>query len=178
MDFTTVVRTRRSVRSYAQRDIPGEVLGRILDAARLAPSACNTQPWRFIVVRDAATRTKIARAAHDQAFVAAAPVVIACCGRRYPGRYSWIGEGMYLIDLAIAIDHLTLAARAEGVGSCWIGAFEHEPIKRLLAVPADHDVVMLVPLGYPASPDAFRATEDRLALSEVVFAERFGGKPG
>jgi nitroreductase len=174
MDFTTVIQTRRSVRAYADKPIPDAVLGRVLEAARLAPSACNFQPWRFVVVKDANTRTQLAQMAHGQHFVAKAPVVIVCCGKRYPQHYSWIGDDLFLIDLGIAIEHLALAARNEGLGTCWIGSFDDQPIKKLLDIPTDHDVVMMLTVGYPPSDDLFSATAERLPLKQVVFQERFG----
>ena len=85
-----------------------------------------------------------------------------------------MGPNLFLIDVAIAIDHMTLAARNEGVGSVWIGAFDQNPIKKLLAVPADHDVVMLLPLGYPAADDAFHPTTERVPFAQIVFAGKFG----
>jgi nitroreductase len=178
MDFAAVINSRRSVRAYADRPIPEAALGRILEAARLAPSACNHQPWRFIVVKDAATRGQLAKLAYSQQFVAKAPVVIACCGKRYPNSNSWIGDNLFLVDLGIAIEHLVLAARNEGLGTCWIGAFQDQPIKKLLGVPADYDVVMLLPVGYPASEDQFNTATERLALDQIVFPERFGKMPG
>ena len=109
-----------------------------------------------------------------QSFVAKAPVVIVCCGKRYPQKYNWIGDNLYLVDLGIAIEHMALAARNEGLGSCWIGAFEDQPIKKLLGIPADHDVVMMLPIGYPVSEDQFSTTTERLAMDQIVFWERFG----
>jgi nitroreductase len=178
MDFAAIINTRRSVRAYADRPIPEAVLGRVLEAARLAPSARNRQPWRFVVVKDAATRGQLATMANSQLFVAQAPVVIVCCGKRYSHRSSWIGDNLYLVDLGIAIEHLALAARHEGLGTCWIGAFQDQPIKKLLGVPADYDVVMLLPVGYPASEDQFNTATERLALDQIVFPERFGKMPG
>ena len=174
MEFATIIKTRRSVRAYTDKPIPEDVLRRVLEAARLAPSACNFQPWRFVVVKDAAARSQLATLAHNQQFIAKAPVVIVCCGRRYPQNYNWIGDNLYLIDLGIAIEHLVLAARNEGVGTCWIGAFQDEPIRNLLGVPADHDIIMLLPLGYPVSDDQFSATTERLAFDQIIFSERFG----
>jgi len=168
MDFTTVVRTRRSVRSYKPDPIPEDALRRVLEAARMAPSANNVQPWHFIVVRDAAKRRELAKLAAGQSFVGEAPVVIVCCGKRYKDRYSWLGDSMYLVDCTIAIDHLTLAARNEGLGTCWIGAFDHEGVKQAAPVPAGHDVVMLMPVGYPASQKAFGETGSRHSLASVV----------
>ena len=174
MDFTAVIKTRRSVRTYADKAIPDDVLARVLEAARLAPSACNFQPWRFVVVKDAAVRNQLGKLASGQDFMAKAPVVIVCCGKRYPQKYNWIGDHLYLIDVGIAIEHLALAARNEGLGTCWIGAFQDQPIKKLLDIPADYDVVMMLPVGYPVSADQFTATTERLGMDKIVFAERFG----
>jgi nitroreductase len=78
--------------------------------------------------------------------------------------------------VAIAIDHLALAARNEGLGSCWIGSFDDQPIKNLLAVPADYDIIMMLIVGYPAMEEQFTTTDERLDLNQVVFRERFGSR--
>lgn len=168
MEFAEVLKTRRSVRAYKPDPIPDEVLRRILDYTRLAPSANNVQPWHFVVIRDAVKRKEIAKLAAGQSFVGEAPIIIACCGKRYTDRYSWINDNMYLVDCTIAIDHLTLAARNEGLGTCWIGAFDHEGIKRAVDIPAGYDVIMLIPVGYPASEGAFRETGSRHLLEKIV----------
>ena len=173
MDFSTIITTRRSIRSFSDQPVPGDALGRILEAARLAPSACNFQPWRFIVVQDPAIRSQLTLAAGNQQWVAKAPVLIVCCGKRYPQKYNWIGEHLYLVDLGIAIEHMVLAARNEGLGTCWIGSFQDQPIKKLLVIPADYDVVMLLPIGYPLSPDQFSPTTERLPLGQIVSYDRF-----
>lgn len=98
-------------------------------------------------------------------FVAQAPVVIVCCGRR--------DDQCRLINLAITIDHLILAARDQGIGSCWVGALHPEPIQELLTVPGDVEVIMVVPLGYPEG-SGFREVQSRKALDEIVFGEEFG----
>jgi len=168
MEFTEVIKTRRSVRAYRSDPVPGSVIKKILDYTRLAPSANNVQPWHFIVVQDPAKRREIAELASGQTFVGEAPVIIVCCGRRYTDRYSWIGDNMYLIDCSIAIDHLTLAARNEGLGTCWIGAFNHKGIKKAIAIPPGYDVIMLIPVGYPASKEAFHETSSRHSLDEII----------
>ncbi|MEW6355346.1 MAG: nitroreductase family protein [Planctomycetota bacterium] len=174
MDFDEVVSTRRSVRSYRSDPVPDDVLKRILTAAQSAPSANNVQPWRYIVARDDATRKKIADVAFNQAFIAEAPVVIVCCGKNYHDSYSWIADNMFLVDCTISFDHLTLAARNEGLGTCWIGAFDHPQLKEILEVPAGYDIVVLTPLGYPKSDKAFRPVSNRKPMSEIIFAEKFG----
>jgi nitroreductase len=173
MEFTKVIETRRSVRAYAEKGVPVEMLGRVLEAGRVAPSACNYQPWRFVVVTEAAKRKALAVA--SQGFVGQAPVVIVCCGKKYKQSYNWIGEWLYLVDMGIAIDHMALAARNEGLGTCWIGAFKEAPIRKLLGVPADWDVVEMLTVGYPAAEGAFHARAERRGIEEVVNWEGFGG---
>jgi len=174
MDFLEVLLTRRSVRSYSSKAIDSKVLRTVLDAARMAPSANNVQPWRFIVVSDDNKRKAIARISANQSFIAEAPVILVCCGKRYVDRWSWLEKNMYLVDTAIAIDHLALAARNQGLGTCWIGAFDHEDLKNLLKVPDGFDIIVLIPLGYPARPELFHETSSRKPLDEIIFAETFG----
>lgn len=174
MDFYDVIRTRRSVRSYKNEPVPAATLRRVLEAARLAPSANNLQPWKFIVIRDEQLRKKVAEISFSQSFIAEAPVVIVCCGKRYHDSYSWIADHMYLVDVTIATDHLTLAARNEGLGTCWIGAFDRDALKRLLTIPEDHDPIVLTPLGYPTGLRPFHSGTSRKSLKEIVFSEKFG----
>lgn len=168
MDLFDVVRTRRSVRTYRSDPIPQEVLTRVLDAARIAPSGSNRQPTRLIVVKDEQTKEKLVSMCHNQAFVAAAPVLIVACGRdiKYD-RGEWMGRYAMIVDVAIAVDHLTLAARAEGLGTCWIGSFDNAALKEFFELPEDVDVVALTPLGYPEG-DAFTEPEGRIPLEEFV----------
>jgi len=174
MDFYEVIRTRRSVRSFNNKDIPEEVLSRVLDAARIAPSGSNRQPWKFIVIRDAAARQKMVPLCEGQAFVAAAPALIVACGRNiHYNRGGYMGDHSMLVDVAIAVDHLTLAARAEGLGTCWIGSFRNQETKKELGIPDNYDVVALTPLGYPAQPDAFNEDSGRNDLEEIVSYETF-----
>ncbi len=164
MDTFECIKARRSVRSYSGRDIEGEKLNAILDAARLAPSANNRQNWKFIVVKDPELREQISAAAKGQKFVAEAPVVIAACAVN-TDHVMTCGHPAYLVDLAIAIDHMTLAARAMGIGSCWIGAFEQEKVKKILAVPDSSTVVELLPLGYPSE---WPPAKPRKSLEEII----------
>jgi nitroreductase len=170
MDVYEAIRVRKSVRAFDVRDVPEEVLGRILGAVRLAPSASNRQEWRFVVVRDPATRKKLAAAAKNQKFVGDAPVVLACCAET-DGHVMSCGQLCYPIDVAIAIDHLTLCAVAEGLGTCWIGAFDEAQVKNILGIPKDIRVVELLPLGYPRDPAP--ATKSRLPLNQIVRRERW-----
>ncbi len=175
MDLYDVIRTRRSVRKYRSDPIPQEVLERVLDAARIAPSGSNRQPTRFIVVTEADIKRKLVPMCHDQAFIATAPIVICAVGRdiKYD-RGEWMGDYAMVVDVAIAVDHLTLAARAEGLGSCWIGSFNNAALKEFFKLPEDVNVVALTPLGYPEG-DPFTEPEGRIPLEEFVMWEGWEG---
>jgi len=174
MDFYKVIQTRRSIRKYLPKKIDDEILNSVLNAARIAPSGSNRQPWKFIIVSDATTKKKLAELSDDQDFIAEAPVVVVACGFNiHYNRGSYMGDYSMLVDVAIAVDHLTLAARNEGLGTCWIGSFDNDGIKRLLGIPDDVQVVALIPLGYPADPDAFKPVSGRKKLQEIISWEKF-----
>jgi len=173
MEFYEVVRTRRSVRSYRPDPLPEDVLNRILEAFRLAPSGSNRQPTRLVLVREETARRRLADLCSGQRFVAQAPVVAVALGRNINyNRGGYMGDMSMLVDAAIAVDHLTLAARAEGVGTCWIGSFDNDAVKEMLGAPDDYNVVALTPLGYPDG-ETFTATADRFALDELVTEGRW-----
>jgi len=168
MDLMQAVRARRSIRNFLDKSVEEEKLLAVLEAGRLAPSARNMQDWRFIVVRDAATRQRLAEAARDQQFVGQAPVVIAACGTS--DLVMTCGQPAYAIDVAIALDHMTLAAASLDLGTCWIGAFYEDKVKEILGVPQEIRVVALLPLGYPAEQPGLRP---RKSLDEIVAWEHW-----
>lgn len=168
MDLFETIKGRRSIRSFLDRPVEEEKLERVLDAGRLAPSARNIQDWRFIVVRDAQTRRRLAEAARNQQFVAQAPVVIAACGTS--DLVMTCGQPAYAIDVSIAVDHMTLAAFEQGLGTCWIGAFYEDRVKEILGIPEGIRVVALLPLGYPAEQPSARP---RNPLENIVAYERW-----
>jgi nitroreductase len=170
MDVYEAVRTRKSVRVFRETPVEQPLLLRVLEAARAAPSAKNGQEWRFVAVRDRETRERIARDAARQPFIGTAAVLLACCAET-DGRVMRCGQPAYPIDVAIAMDHLTLAAAAEGLGTCWIGSFDEELVKRILGIPAAVRVVQLMPLGYPADPAPVQ--KSRLSIEEILHAERW-----
>ena len=149
MDLYEAIKLRYSVRSYLDKPVEQEKLDRILDAARLAPSGSNRQPWKFVVVRDAETRKKLVPACSNQEFVGQAPVVIAGVGLM-PDRIMSCGVPGDPVDVAIALEHVALAATAEGLGTCWIGSFHQDQIRALLGIPANAKVIEVMTLGYPA----------------------------
>jgi nitroreductase len=181
MDVLDAIRTRRSVRSYSRRPIPTDVLERMHEALRSAPSACNFQPWHFVFARDPDLRRQVAAAANDQHWLADAPLIVAACGLPDQAAKKMAGyRSSVEVDVAIALDHLTLAAVAEGLGTCWIAAFDEEQIKRLLGIPAAAKVIALTPLGYPASPDLIGPLQDdrRKPPEEIFSIDRYGSHAG
>jgi len=173
MEFYEVVRTRRSIRSYKPDPIPDDILNRILEAVRIAPSGSNRQPWKFILVKDERLKRMVAEACHGQSFIAEAPIVVVACGYNiHYNRGGYMGDMSMLVDVSIAFTHLILAARAEGLGTCWIGAFNNERLKKLLNIPEDVNVVAVTPLGYPKG-EAFREPGYRKSLEEIVSIDKF-----
>ncbi len=170
MDIYGAIEARKSVRSYREEPVPEALLQRILEAARLAPSAKNAQEWRFVVVRDQALREELYQNASGQEFVRRAPVVIACCAETNH-RIMKCGHPAFLIDVSIAIDHLTLAAAAEGLGTCWIGMFDATEARKTLGIPSTIEIVALLALGYPADPSPAR--KNRLPLETIVHWDRW-----
>ena len=176
MNVLEVITNRRSVRAYAGKPIPSEVMGRMRQALRYAPSACNIQPWHFILVEDEKLRQAVAAAASKQVWMAQAPVIVVACGLPEQAYKHMGGHGNSAdVDVAIALDHLTLAAADEGLGTCWIGAFEEEQVKPLLGIPANVKIVAMTPLGYPAQPGLLRRVEEtrRKGESEIFSTDRF-----
>ena len=173
MDVFEAIKRRRSIRAYKNIDVAKETIEKLIDAARWAPSAGNIQPWEFIIVRNPETKRKLAEAALNQTFIEEAPVVIVVCadcersGRGYGSR----GATLYCIqDTAAAIQNIHLAATALGLGTCWIGAFKEEPVKKLLKIPNGIRPVAIIPVGYPAEQPAPRP---RRPLNEIVHYEIF-----
>ena len=169
MELKEVIEKRESIRDYEDKPIPEDKLIRVLEAARLAPSGSNRQPWKFVVVKDRQTRQKLAQAAEGQTFVGKAPVVIAAVATMLE-LVMICGVAEYPVDLAIAVDHLTLAAVDEGLGTCWIGAFSQEKVHDILKIPKNCRTVALLPLGFPKQPGRPKV---RKSLDEIVCYETF-----
>ncbi len=170
MTVMEAIKTRKSIRAYADKPVEEEKLNTILEAGRLAPSASNRQEWRFVIVRGLEAREKLAEAAGGQVFVRQAPLAIVACAETDEHTMK-CGQLSYPIDVAIALDHMTLAAVELGLGTCWIGMFEEKRVKKILDIPERIRVVGLMPLGYPVDPTAVE--KKRLPLERIVRYERW-----
>jgi len=167
LDVFEAIKVRRSIRRYKKgAEIPEEHLQRILEAARLAPSAANRQPWRFIVVKDPEVKRRLAEACRGQMFIADASVVVVALGD--PSVSRW-----YLQDPMIAVEHMVLEATELGYGTCWIGAFDEEAVKRVLDIPAGLKVVCALPIGVP---DESPTARSRKPLDEIFYLDKYGNK--
>ncbi|MCU0652087.1 MAG: nitroreductase family protein [Candidatus Omnitrophica bacterium] len=166
MDFLEILKTRRSIREFSDKEIPKEILEKIVDSARFAPTARNVQPWEFVVIIQAPILKKLSELAENGRFLAQAKACIAvfCADTKY-----------YLEDGCATTCNILLAAASLGVGSCWV-AGDKKPycaeVAHLLNVPIAYKLVSLIALGYPKSKDSFHAAEKR-SLKEIIHWEKF-----
>ncbi len=169
MDVFTAVSQRRSVRAYKAVEVEQEKLKKVLEAARLSPSAGNRQDWKFIVAREKETKKKLARAAFGQSFIGEAPVVLVACGTESKAVMA-CGQPTHTVDVSIACAFMILQACELGLGTCWIGAFEEDDVKRILEIPKSVRAVAMIPLGYP---DEDPSPRSRKGLDQIVCLEKF-----
>lgn len=172
LNFLELAANRRSVRAYKPDPVPEELLQAVLEAGRRAPSAANRQPWRFIVVRNEVTRRALG-AAYAREWFWKAPVIIAVC---VVPKEAWVrsydGQNYAMVDGALALDHMTLAAADLGLGTCWIGAFDPAAARMVLGLPDGVEIVGMTPLGFP---DVEPEPRPRLrkSLNEILMHERW-----
>ena len=166
MNIFEAIKKRYSCRAYEDRPIEADKLGRILEAARLAPSAKNLQDWRFVVVTEPEKKAGLAKAACDQTFLAGAGAIIVGCSNN--AETMRCGQALGPIDVAIAMEHIALAAVEEGLATCWIGAFYTDKVRSIVGVPENVRIIELMPIGYPAdSPrPASRVPMDKIVCYE------------
>jgi len=148
MTVLEAIRRRYSCRAYQERSVEQEKLDSIFEAARLAPSAKNLQDWRFVVVTDKEKKHQVAESTNrPEVFEKAGAIIVACSNSDYVMR---CGQPIGPIDVAIALEHISLQAAELELATCWIGSFEPEKVRAILGIPADIAVIELMALGYPA----------------------------
>jgi nitroreductase len=169
MEFSRVIDVRYSVRAYKPDPVEGDKLERVLEAARLAPTAVNYQPFQLIVIHTEGREEELNRIYRKDWFVQP-PLVIAACGLRERGWVRRDGRSYLDVDTGIVMDHLILAATDEGLGTCWVGNFDADAAREVLGLPDDVEPIAFTPLGYP---DDEPRTKKRRPLSELVRYERW-----
>ena len=166
MEFNDLIRKRKSIRKYdLTRPVSDELVTKLLDAARIAPSACNIQPWHFIVVRDNNVKEKLKESYGREWFYTAPVIIVGCVDTSVSWKRSFDKADYSQVDLTIAFEHLLLAAANEGLGTCWVGAFNPVVAKKVLGVPENVNIVAMTPVGFPAEEPQ---TKPRKELNEII----------
>lgn len=174
VEFAAVVKRRRMIRRYADRPVSQQTVTRLLRYAVSAPSAGNLQPWEFIVVRDPEVRAELAEAAMGQRSVATAPVIIATCAdiQRMGEKYGTRGAFYSLVDTAFASLLILLGATEQGLGACFVGAYDPAAVAKVLGLPSHVRPVGLITLGYPAETSR-KPPGARIPLDQLVHTDRW-----
>lgn len=167
MDIYESIAARRSIRKYSDRPVPRETVDKILNAGRLAPSWKNRQCWRFLLISDPYVKQQLGMVIDNpsaELYQTVPYVLVLCADPTDSGTMA--GKDYYLVDCGICMEHVVLAAAAEGLGTCWVGYFPENPLHGLLGVPKDTRIVAISPLGYPAEEPAPR---ERQPLEKIVY---------
>ena len=175
MTFLDLARRRHSVRAYRPDPVPDDALAAVLEAARVAPTAANRQPFRVIVVHTAGREAELRRI-YDRDWFVAAPIVLCVCAVRDEAwrRTMYDGRSHADVDAAIVMDHLVLAAADAGLGTCWIASFDPAAARAVLGVPEEGEPMLFTPLGHPAEDAEVSARHlQRRPLEELVRYERW-----
>jgi nitroreductase len=168
MDFTKVISGRESIRSYdPTKPVDKAVLERILDAGRIAPSAANRQPWRFLLISSREMLSQI-RKSYPKSWFIDAPHVLIVAGRTGEAWARQDGWNSIETDLAIAMDHMLLAAENEGVATCWVANYDPTVLRSTLSLSTEDRVYAITPLGYPRPGFAKKGQRQRKSLTDVV----------
>lgn len=172
MHFNQLLRERYSVREYKTQKVSRALLKEVLDAGRMAPSAANKQPWMFGLVSEEENLTKL-KEVYDRDWFQKAPQVIVICGNHEESwKRSYDEKDHCDIDIAIAIDHMTIRATELGLGTCWVCHFNPKIVKKLLNLPDHIEPIALLPIGYPITNKP--PLKKRKHLEDVVFEETYG----
>jgi nitroreductase len=170
MEFSKLITARYSVRAYTQDKVEEEKLQYVLEAAQMAPTAANRQPFQLIVCQTEGREEEF-KSVYNREWFSSAPILICVCGIPAEGWVrSFDKENYTRVDTAIVMDHLTLAAADTGLGTCWVAAFNPEAARKILELPDDVEPVAFTPLGYPADEPK---PKERKGLSELVRYEKW-----
>ncbi len=176
MDVFEAIRNRRVVRQFKPEIIPDEILYKILEAARWAPSPFNTQPWEFVIIKSKETLRAISRFARYSGYLEEAPMAIAVVVPHIDGKFAWIENiGEPKFAAAMAVQNIMLAAWESGIGTCWV-SIDREKVAEIIKVPKTYFVLTVIPLGYPDKPQQQRDENYRKELKELIYYEKHGNR--
>jgi nitroreductase len=172
MDTYEAIQQRKSIRAYQDKPVPRDIIERLLEAGRLAPSAVNIEPWHFITVTNPEKRKALSKGIYAK-FITQAPLAIVVCGDKKASS-DW-----YAVDTSLAVENIVLAAVNEGLGTCIVGSFTESEVKDLLKIPNNFEVIVIISIGYPKekldlSSKLLRLVRSRKVLPEVASEETFG----
>jgi nitroreductase len=169
MDVSQAIKSRRSIRAFQDKEVETDKLDKVLEAARLAPSANNRQEWKFIIVKNKDKRERLTIAAANQTFVGEAPIVIVACATESQSIMT-CGQPRYTVDVSISVSFMILQAQELGLGTCWLGKFSEDDVRQILGIPDDIRVVAMTPLGYPAEDPTTRSRKD---MEQIVCIDKY-----
>ncbi len=180
MTVFEAIMKRRSVRKFKPDELPDEVVNKMLEAARFAPSWANTQCWRFVIVKQKETREKLCEAFPPKnpgfSTLMNAPLLVVAFAEKFKSGFykgeavTNKGEYWYMFDVALALQNMVLTAWENGIGSVYLGLFDAQKVASALNIPVDYEVVAIVPFGYP---DEEPKCPPRKSLEEIVFYESY-----
>ncbi len=182
MSILEIIKNRHSIRKYSEKPVEEQKIIELMTAVQHAPSWRNRQCWRLIIIKDPSIRAQVIRCtgAYNQAWLSTAPIIIVACGDPELSGFR-NDQYYYLVDVAIALEHLVLTAVDLGLGTCWIGAYDESKIKKNLAIPENIRIVALTPLGYPAKNEGLfgkivkRVTKSkkRKSIEKIFFYDQW-----
>ncbi len=173
MDLADAIKSRRSIRTYKKIEISQDIVDQLIDAARLSPSAGNAQSWAFVIVREQENKLALSKAALNQRSIVEASVVLVVCADENSAEESYGSRGKMLYclqDTAAATQNILLTACSLGLGTCWIGAFKEDEVRRIIKAPKEMRPVVIIPVGYPNESPRART---RRPIIEIVHQETF-----
>jgi nitroreductase len=173
MEVSEAIRKRCSIRQFRDGVIPDDVLRRILEAARWAPSPFNTQPWEFIIIKDKETLKAISKYARYSGYLSEAPMAIAVLVPPIDSKFSWVeSTGEPRFAAAMAVQNMMLAAWEMGIGTCWV-SIEREKVAKILDVPVTYFVLTVMPLGYPETMPPEHDDKLRKKMEDSISCEKY-----
>lgn len=167
MELLEIIKNRRSVRDFQSKEIPGEIVEKLIEALIWAPSAGNLQSRKFYFIYDQKTKNELVKSALRQGFISQAPlVIVGCADKKIASKYGERGQNLFSIcDVSASIQNLMLQAHSEGLGTCWVGSFDEKEAGKVLNLPENLKPVVILPVGYPSEKP--RATS-RVSKNEAI----------